>query len=260
MKKIYAKLYGGFGSRLPGLVSSIFVSKISNRNLHLYWDEVDLAPYETLFSYPNFKFITKQEYNVASMGYCEPTIFISHPANFLSQYLLDLNITLCWHAQCWFPIIDQQRKKAFDYLRSFVPTEDVLKLIPEIPSNCVGVWIRSQLTYADHPIKDFLDKMHEFDESIQFYISSDTEESLKECLKHFGNRCLYVHNKYYAKLRSQDLTNPIYCQSYLAELYALSKCSTILDSDYSCFGRLASVIGNTKRVAIGGKIETGEKK
>lgn len=130
---------------------------------------------------------------------------------------------------------------AFDYFR---PIPNLLERINKIgrsfPASVVGVHIRrtdNVSAISDSPIERFMQRMHQEDKAISFYLATDSEEVKQEMIQEFGNRIITSPNK--AQRNNLDGM-----QEALVELYTLSRTSLILGSSHSTFSITAAEIGD----------------
>jgi len=130
---------------------------------------------------------------------------------------------------------------AFDVFR---PVPELLERINKtgrsFPTSVVGVHIRrtdNKTAIADSPIEIFIQRMHQEDKAISFYLATDSEEVKQEMKQEFGNRIITSSNK--AKRNDRDGM-----QDALVELYTLSHTSLILGSSHSTFSITAAEIGD----------------
>ena len=135
------------------------------------------------------------------------------------------------------------------HLRSLKPTDfiqsvadDVFSCVPE-GSTVVGAHIRrgdNKKSIEESPSELFWEVMEAYDQSVLFYLATDSEEERLQALERFPNRILKGSDTILSR------NDPFGCREGMLDFYCLSRCSEILGSYYSSFSEMAAMYGGVE--------------
>jgi len=133
--------------------------------------------------------------------------------------------------------------KHYPVVNLFKPLPELMDKISSITSefgtNTVGVHIRrgdNQLAIAKNSVEDFFEKMDSLiaiDNSVKFYLATDSEEVRNSAISRFGNRLLH-NNSLLSRKSVEGMKDAV------VDLWSLAGCREILGSYNSSFSDMAA--------------------
>jgi hypothetical protein len=137
---------------------------------------------------------------------------------------------------------DQDRFLA--YLRALRPAEYIQCISDDIFLNLsktvVGVHIRrgdNRASIKESPSELFWETMTAYDQSVVFYLATDSMTEREEAELQFPGRILTGSGTILSR------NDPFGCREGMLDFYCLSRCSEILGSYYSSFSEMAAAYG-----------------
>jgi hypothetical protein len=130
--------------------------------------------------------------------------------------------------------------KPTDFIQSVA--DDVFSCVPE-GSTVVGAHIRrgdNKKSIEESPSELFWEVMEAYDQSVLFYLATDSEEERLQALERFPNRILKGSDTILSR------NDPFGCREGMLDFYCLSRCSEILGSYYSSFSEMAAMYGGVE--------------
>ena len=239
----------GFANRLRSLVSAMCAAEDIQSPLHVLWKiepHIHVSQFRTLFDVESLPSWLKVEEGVtpAHSGWnTAKEIFTQEDWNFwLDRVGSKRPIRIKSHQQ--FYKSDQKRWLA--HLRSLKPNvvietkKNILFHSLGDSIKIVGVHIRrgdNKKSAEESPSELFWEMMRSYDESVLFYLATDSVEERATAMKLFPRRIL-VASTILGRNDQSGATNA------MIDFVCLSSCSEILGSYYSSFSEMAAMYGS----------------
>lgn len=231
---ITIEVLAGMGNRIYPLVSAMCLAQDLGETLHIIWpanNPACMIRFDDLFdrsALPTWVQIDMgplEEHSVEIQTEDDCKKWISSPTPRLpirSQH----------------PFYKYEHEQWLKILRSLVPKVQVQH--PFLNESCVGVHIRRgdhQKAKKFSPTELFIEKMKEESQTTKFIIATDSASVKRELEAIFGERVWFP-------AQSLSRMTHLGMQSALSDFVALSKCSKILGSYESSFGKVSALYGN----------------
>ena len=238
----------GFANRLRALVSAMCAAEDIKAHLHVLWTiepYIHVSQFRTLFNTESLPSWVKVEEAIVAphTGWKDIREILTHDEwdFWLNRMGSKRPIRIKSHAH--FYRSDQDRW--LRHLRSLKPNavietkkNIILHSIPD-SKTIVGVHIRRgdhKKSIEESPSELFWEIMRSYDESVMFYLATDSIEERNEATRQFPNRIMVGS----AILERNDQHGAM---NAMIDFVCLSSCSEIIGSYYSSFSEMAAMYG-----------------
>lgn len=258
----------GLGNRLLSLASAYHWAKRNNEELTVLWKKEEalgarfgdiFMPVEGVrcielkdYSFKSHPF-SQLRYDLCRKKYAAGADFFSDTENTMDTYkekgmegfagIMEKYGVKFIRAFSEFYDLDSL-KAPFGFI---TPSKAVLSRVEQtVPDGKDGDIIGIHIRRADHriciensPLELFVDKMKleaEQNDGVKFYVASDDEPTIKQLVKMFGGRVLYMKEKDFSRESVRGIVDAY------AELLCLSRSRKIIGSFYSSYSRMAAML------------------
>lgn len=252
MNNIYIGSYGGLGNRLKNLVSGMIMADNIGSKLFVEWivNSHCGCRYDEIFQYP--------EINLAPPRMPDEKINFSIPRSKDWQLIIDNEIISIRN------ISDIHKEIISTYFQKFIPIDTIKSQIDTYIKQyqfhekyTVGIhyrydneWlskkeIQDQIQAGKNFTQCFLDQMHQYDKSTQFFLASSNNNNISNLLE--SKNLIYNTKKSNSNENARSLNrNKIAMIEAVIDMYILSLCNEIIITPNSTFSECAWYIGGCK--------------
>lgn len=259
----------GLANRLRVIASAVKLSRISNKQLYIYWDNNNglNAVYDDLFEPIDNAIIKKPPFRYKLWLFMRS--FSLKMRKISEWYLeifkfdfvfLDNMAPLIWHRKLNLEQKVNDSKNVFmatcqelnyydgqDY-KVFIPKAELLEKIDllsmKFSTNTIGIHIRStdnEMSIKNSPFNLFIKKMDEeilLDANVQFFLSTDNIDYQEKILQRFGPNRIHFYVKEFSRNKTEGIKDAV------IDLFCLSRTSKIYGSYFSSFSYIPGRLGD----------------
>lgn len=271
---------GGYGDRLVGLISTLFISKALNRDFYIHWcdelyyldvknkpsdDILEKCHEINLIDERAFNMINDFESKKIEEIWNYEFLMINCNQNIVQLLYVNPNYSDIFKIENY----EKDIKNAYDdiYTKYLIPTQKLNNYIFNIINNknlSLGIHIRTgdirmnvgnfnpynSDSQIEDVVKSICNNIPKFDDYI--FITSDYDHVYDFFCKYLDkNKIIYNNDKiiHIDMCSKNDIENGIL--KLLSDHIILSKCNSVIFQTYTNFGRTAALICNGKRYCIG---------
>lgn len=271
---IFLEPEGGLGNRLRAIHSAVRLSEVTGHSLVIRWVKKKgmMCLYKDLFAHSDHFTVKDTKRNLVSRG--ASIILPARLNDFIRRVRFDLvldnrEVQNVLKSKAEIQELVEGMEKIFIKTHHFffegengfyapAPSEEILSRVEEIVQqfheNTVGVHIRSTDNYKSKemsPISLFLNRMEKelaHSPNTLFYLSTDSDESRKMLLKHFGSKKIIFQPNIELSRDSRAGIKDAY-----VDMLCLSRTRMIYGSYWSSFSAVAAAVGRVNKETL--KIE-----